>query len=361
MIMMRNRPEKFVRLCGGLLIAGLGMQLSGCGLLKDRTNQYVEAKRQAPLVVPEGLSGDRLQDDYAIPRIESQRALASEFVVPPPPEVEAKILEEQYSIRRSGEQVWLLVGEEPGRIWPALARFWSEQGLEVVDTLPREGLVLTSASSTSARAHAFLASLGLNPEEGGRFQLKLDQGLKRGTSEVAARLLPAGATAGSLKTLWGQADEDPEREQRLLEQLMSYLQKEETERSYSLVAQDIATGAKVFLQTEADEPFIRLDLSFDRAWSALEKALQDAEVQVVDLNRSAGVYLVNFGQDEKSGSWLPSWFSSKDDEALSDRYNYRIRMQQTAEGIQVTAEGTEADTSREQGIRLLTRIYENIT
>src|SRR5690606_8601229 len=361
MIMMHTHSKKIVRFCGGLLIAGFGIQMSGCGLLTDRTNYYVEAKRQAPLAVPPGLSQERLQDDYAIPEIENQRTLTAEFVVPPPPEVDAKVLEEQYSIRRSDEQVWLLVGEEPGRIWPALARFWSEQGLEVVDSLAKEGLVLTNASGNSARSHAFLESLGLNADQGHRFQVKLDQGLKRGTSEVAVRLLPVGSENTSLNALWQQAPQDLDREQQLLEQLMSYLQAEEAERSYSLVAQDISTGAKVFLQTEADEPFIRLDLSFERAWSALDKALQDARVRVVDFNRSEGVYLVSFGLDDESSSWWPSWLSFKSKAALSDRYNYRVLLQQTADGIQVKAEGTEADSSREQGIRLLTRIYENIT
>src|SRR5690606_12732501 len=184
-IMMHTHSQKLVRFCGGLLIAGLGIQMSGCGLLTDRTNYYVDAKRQAPITVPPGLSQERLQDDYAIPEIESQRPLAAEFVVPPPPEVDAKVLEEQYSIRRSDEQVWLLVGEDPGRVWPALARFWNEQGLEVVDSLAKEGLVLTSASGSSARSHSFLESLGLNADQGHRFQVKLDQGLKRGTSEVS--------------------------------------------------------------------------------------------------------------------------------------------------------------------------------
>ncbi len=357
MTMMHIHSRKIVRFCGGLLIAGLGVQMSGCGLLTDRTNYYVDAKRHAPLVVPDGLSQERLQDDYAIPPIESQRTLAAEFVVPPPPEVDAKVLEEQYSIRQSDDQVWLLVGEEPGRLWPALARFWSEQGLEVVDSLAREGLVLTNAAGSTARSHNLLESLGLDPNAGRRFQLKLDQGLKRGTSELSVRLLPANTAVQPLETLWQQADPDPQREQQLLEMLMSYLQAEEAERSYSLVAQDISTGAKVFLQTEAEVPFIRLDLSFERAWSTLEKALQDAQVRVVDLNRSEGVYLVSFGQEE-SRSWWP-W--SKGSEALSDRYNYRIILQQTAEGIQVTAEGTEADASRDQGVQLLTRIYENIT
>src|SRR5690554_6960819 len=340
MTMMHIHSRKIVRFCGGLLIAGLGVQMSGCGLLTDRTNYYVDAKRHAPLVVPDGLSQERLQDDYAIPPIESQRTLAAEFVVPPPPEVDTKVLEEQYSIRQSDDQVWLLVGEEPGRLWPALARFWSEQGLEVVDSLAREGLVLTNAAGSTARSHNLLESLGLDPNAGRRFQLKLDQGLKRGTSELSVRLLPANTAVQPLETLWQQADPDPQREQQLLEMLMSYLQAEEAERSYSLVAQDISTGAKVFLQTEADEPFIRLDLSFERAWSALDKALQDARVRVVDFNRSEGVYLVSFGLDDESSSWWPSWLSFKSKAALSDRYNYRVLLQQTADGIQVKAEGT---------------------
>ncbi len=360
-IMMHTHSQKLVRFCGGLLIAGLGIQMSGCGLLTDRTNYYVDAKRQAPITVPPGLSQERLQDDYAIPEIESQRPLAAEFVVPPPPEVDAKVLEEQYSIRRSDEQVWLLVGEEPGRVWPALARFWNEQGLEVVDSLAKEGLVLTSASGSSARSHSFLESLGLNADQGHRFQVKLDQGLKRGTSEVSVRLLPAESGRASLAELWQQASQDPDREQQVLELLMSYLQSEEAERSYSLVAQDISTGAKVFLQTEAAEPFIRLDLSFERAWNALDKALQDAQVRVVDLNRSERVYLVSYEQDDESSSWWPSWLSFKSKQTPSDRYNYRVVLQQTADGIRVKAEGTEADSSREQEIRLLTRIYENIT
>src|SRR5690606_41720067 len=99
--------------------------------------------------------------------------------------------------------------------------------------------------------------VGLNAGRGARFQVEVEQGLKRGTSVVSVRLLPAESGRASLAEPWQQASQDPDREQQVLELLMSYLQSEEAERSYSLVAQDISTGAKVFLQTEAAEPFIR--------------------------------------------------------------------------------------------------------
>src|SRR5690554_3411138 len=171
---------KSSKFCIGLLTAGLVFQLVGCGVLKDRTDSYVDARRASGMAVPPSLSDEKLQDDYSIPRADHQRTLAKEFEVPPPPEVESDVLDEAYSIRRSDEQVWLLISEEPGRVWPALGRFWSEQGLEIADSAPKAGLVLTTTTGEDRRSLDLVESLGLSRDIPYRFQLRLDRGLKRG-------------------------------------------------------------------------------------------------------------------------------------------------------------------------------------
>ena len=351
---------KLLKRAAPFLIAAAPLWLAGCSAwFPDRTLSYLDAKREAPLVVPAGLDSGALQDDYPVPRVERQRSLSPSAEVPPPPEAEAEVLAQEYSIRRSDEQVWLLVGEEPGRVWPALNRFWASQGLNVSATAPKSGLMEAGLAGTSARARELLEKLGLNPDGQYQFQVKLDQGLKRRTSEIAVRVVPSAGDNASLEQSWAKADAQPATEEKLLEQIQAFMTQDEANRSYSLLAQDISGGAKVSLHEDSEPPYLQFNLSFERAWNAVGQALAEGKVQIADLNRSEGIYLVNFQRDGESGGGFFGWFSD-DETPDADRYNFRLRFEQVGDAIHVRAEAVETDTKVKRQLELLNRILENI-
>ncbi len=357
-----KRPygAKVLREAAPLLILATPLWLVGCSAwFPDQTLKYLDAKREAPLVMPAELDSGALQDDYPVPRVERQRSLSRTGEVPPPPEAEVDVLAQEYSIRRSDEQVWLVVGEEPGRVWPALNRFWTSQGVDVSATTAKSGLMQASLAGTSARARELLEQLGLNTNGEYQFQVKLDQGLKRRTSEIAVRVVESAGDSASLEQGWAKADAQPALEEKLLEQIQAFMMQDEANRSYSLLAQDISGGAKVTLHEDSEPPYLQFNLSFERAWNAVGQALAEGKVQIVDLNRSEGIYLLNFQRDGEAGGGFFGWFSD-DETADADRYNFRLRFEQVGDAIQVRAEAVESDTKVKRQIELLNRILENI-
>ena len=61
-------------------------------------------------------------------------------------------------------------------------------------------------------------------------------------------------------------------------------------------------GQKAVLKQNDDlSNFIELNLEFSRAWAAVDRALKEALITVVDLDRNEGVFYVDFSRAEEKG------------------------------------------------------------
>lgn len=74
---------------------------------------------------------------------------------------------------------------------------------------------------------------------------------------------------------------------------------------------------------------LRLDASFERAWSSIGRALAAADIRVDDLNRSTGLYYIDLAQGAKDDEpgFFKRLFSSKKkvaDKESKERYIVRL-------------------------------------
>ncbi len=89
-------------------------------------------------------------------------------------------------------------------------------------------------------------------------------------------------------------------------------------------------------------PQLTLATDFDRAWSAIGRALQDADIRVDDLNRSLGVYYVNLAEgarqpDEKPGLFSRLFGGESDRDAVDARAErYQLRLTTLGSSVQVS-------------------------
>ncbi|OZG72121.1 hypothetical protein BTA51_17325 [Hahella sp. CCB-MM4] len=336
-------------LCGVAVLA-----TSGCGLIEDRTDQYMTANKGEPLVVPEWYSTRRLKDRYPIPEADQGFVATEEFQVPPPPEPGLEITLEQFVVKSTDSETWLLASEAPGKIWPALKNYWESQGAEVREVNTSAGNMQVLLPNTSLKAADFITNNGLQSfVRDGEVMLHIyvQQGLKRRSSEI--RVSPV---------LFSELGADTQ--QALLTGIKSYLDDNaESLESYSLVAQNIGGEEKLALVNETGEtPFIRVKLDFERAWFAVGEALDKAHVPVIDLNRSEGSYFVRYGKDEdkKSGGFF-GWLKGDDEDLLSDRFNFRIELKQEADGIHIESLPTQADVDDQDQVRLLNQLLDHLS
>ncbi|WP_020408085.1 outer membrane protein assembly factor BamC [Hahella ganghwensis] len=336
-------------LCGVALVV-----TSGCSLIKDRTDQYMAASKGEPMVVPEWYSDRRLRDRYPVPEADQGFVATKEFQVPPPPEPGLEILLEQFVVKSTESDTWLLASEAPGKIWPALKTYWESQGAEVREVNTSAGNMQVRLSATSLKVANFLENNGLKPfvrNDEVLLHIYVQQGLKRRSSEV--RVAPVMFSEFGADT-----------QQALLSGVKGYLDENaESLESYSLVAQNIGGEEKLALVNEAGTtPYIRVKLDFERAWFAVGEALTKSEASVVDLNRSEGIYFVRYSKEEKkkSGGFF-GWLKGEDQDLLSDRFNFRVELTREADGIHITSLPTKSDVDPQDQVRLLNQLLDHLS
>lgn len=91
-------------------------------------------------------------------------------------------------------------------------------------------------------------------------------------------------------------------------------------------------------------PVLTLTSDLDRAWSAVGRALQDADVRVDDMNRSLGVYYINLAEAAQKPDEEPGFFSrllgsepdAEEVEARAERY--QVRLTAVGDSVQISVE-----------------------
>lgn len=343
---------------GLVLCAAVLATAGGCGLVQDRSDNYQQARLAEGLKLPESLADRKVNPAYSIPEAGEQgrRALVNSADIPKPPDLTENILDENHVVETAGDQAWLLVNEKPGRVWPSVVRFLTDQGLEVEYENPRVGLLQTEAVNYSLRARDFLDLGDEDSTARTVVQARVSPGVRRNTSEVQLRVRKLDGPADEFLQ-WPPESEHFDLEERLLERMSDYMQAQEGVKSYSRAARDIAEDPRVRLMVPDNASArIELDLNYERAWAEVSRALEESGVPVVDINRSEGLWYLDYRSEEARTSGF--WFWKSIDEP---RFTYQVQLQRTEEGpLWVTAQEAPNYDGIDRSERLLSEIYENL-
>lgn len=314
-----------------LLIVVLCVVLTGCGVIRDRSGDYVYAKNGGGVVVPPWYHQETVNASYPIPEITNNQVLTSDFKVPAPPDATLRILKEQFSVEIQDGQVWLLVNEPPSRVWPSLEKFLLSHSISFAHSNPQLGLAQANLDSGSVLARSFAKDIGLNDEVNYDIQILVTQGLKRNSSEVQMRLFPSDGVDEFKK--WQGETSDLTVEEVVLGKTKSFMLENKDQKSFSLLASDIGGPSKVSLIANGvGDSFLKLDLDYDRAWSVVLRSIRDAGYPIADLDRSQGiVYLDVKDNDDKCGFF--SWFCSSEKNA--PEYDYRVDLKVEGDSVKV--------------------------
>ncbi|WP_231489548.1 lipoprotein, NlpB [Billgrantia saliphila] len=138
------------------LVAAVALATAGCareGFYDDRNIDYVEAQRSAPLVLPEGRNEQRYRDAMPVPEASSDLHRSDKrFRAPSPERLSSGGAERDFVERREiGNDRWLVVGADPGMVWPQLQDFARARGLQVQASDDRRGVLETSQGRLSVR------------------------------------------------------------------------------------------------------------------------------------------------------------------------------------------------------------------
>lgn len=337
--------------------------LSACSLLEDRSERYVDAPEGSPLVLPESAEVDRFGQAMPIRDIntaDSGKMYPSS--IPQPPDMTAEILDENYVIEEVDGRIWLLINDVPGRVWPAVTAYMGDRGLGVAYDSPQLGLMQSELVNFSKKARQLL---GLpNTPDGEEastvVQARITPGVRRKTTEVQFRILEVNEAPEELLPWGAEERADPETaavRKDLLADMRDFLRSREDSKSYSRAALGMTSEPLVRLESENEEPVaIRMSLDFGRSWAEVQRALEEADIPVVDLDRSKGVFNVDFRpESETEGGWF-SWFR----DAPEEKHTFDVLLTEQEGSIVVTAERTDSYQGESRSADLLSQLFENL-
>ena len=136
-----------------------------------------------------------------------------------------------------------------------------------------------------------------------RLSLTVEQGMRDNSTEIHLRHQnDAIAERSAISDLIGFRSAIPEVEEAILREVGGYLASEVSTQAVSMVGQDIIGASKAQIDLDPEgQPVLLLDLDFDRAWATITQSMSNAEIEVTDRDRTAGVLYIELPERALTG------------------------------------------------------------
>ena len=300
-----------------LALAIAAIQLSGCGLIfnndliggdeayiRDRGQDYEKSQEGKELVVPAHLDSDKVQDQLVVPEIGTAAVESDkEFEIPRPDFFVAEAGNEKVNLARAGQDRLILVNEPQQQVWQKLQEFWASNDQPIAIADPAQGLMETAWIDSGEEDPGFIsqmvASMTFSDVDGPAMD-KLRTYIKPvdgDTSKTSIRLqhLRASISDTDQAADWSSAGQDVHYKSKMMYEILHYLSKSTVETTASAARlRQTQQGRVYFGRGSKGEPVLKLTAPVDQAWDQLDKALQQANVDVGSSNRQLGRYYITY-------------------------------------------------------------------
>jgi outer membrane protein assembly factor BamC len=328
--------------------------LTGCSWLgiEDNSNDYLLSPETLVVVVPEQLSSARLGQLYAIPPVSGDISSESVSEVPRPQPISVNTFEQLVKIQRIDEKRWILINAKPSELWPRVRNILNSSGIGTKNADGSTGIIETTWLSYHS-----------DPDKVHRFRLSISPGVQLNSTEISV-LHQLKSIDNDTDKPWPTTSDLDLKEQDMVSFIANELVKQPDYASVSLLAQDIGGKSKVeIIKPEVADPYILVNLSFDRTWASINYSASRGGFTLVDHDVTKGLLLVNYSEEEveQDSSTISGWFSKrKNDETLSA--NYRILVEQAESSIEIRIVTLDGDSlSKEKALKLLYIVRSNMT
>jgi outer membrane protein assembly factor BamC len=321
------------------------------GWLRDREGEYLEARITPPMQIPSELDSFTIDELYHIPELTpGDRAI---YVTPPAPKPIDTRIREGVVVQRFGDRAWIVIGATAGQVWPTLRDYWSAENVVLAMENPEQGVLET----------IWLPQSGTNLRH--KYRVQLEPGLHAGNSEIYVRhISDTGETPESMPITWPVESQNLERESAILASVSLYLA-DRTDiyraSSVSMLAGSIQLQGKArLIDANASETQLELRLDFDRAWSQLTQAINNANIEILDSVRDERRINVAFTGAESSEppGFFGRLFGRGNDEPT--RIDFIIRLTEADQVIRVQAETLSGESAPYEQDLLIRTVNDNL-
>ncbi len=249
---------------------------------------------------------------------------------------------------RSDESVQLQIYDDFGSVWPRLERVLNDMGVDIRGSNRETGVYYVLNIYTKEKP-SLSERIGIREYRG-----RIDELHLSGSEDGAVTyVLPKTVDGATVK-------ESAARDfyTRLRYFLLTNYQLDEAQVEPQLASLRTAR----YMDGEGGERSVLVDLDFSTAWVQLGRTFEASGVDIDDLDRSAGLYIVSFRSTEKSKGrrWWAFWRGNKDRDIKDQQFNVIVTESGGGTQIQVSPKGVLDETSAEAAQSLLAVIYERI-
>jgi outer membrane protein assembly factor BamC len=364
--------------------------LAGCSMFGDmfegKKVDYKSAGKLPTLEVPPDLTRPGRDERYAMPdsnpsgtatfsqyNAERQgvRSTASSAVLP---------TAENMRVVRDGHHRYLLVNEQPDKLWPVVREFWQENGFLLTVDMPDAGVMETDWAENRAKlpqdgirnALGKLLEQVYSTGERDKFRTRLERSPDGKSTEIfiSHRGMVEQLTGRSGQydsSMWQPRPPDPELEAEFLSRLMVKLGAED-QRSRAQLAARGGREERAKLVTTGSAQTLDVNEPFDRAWRRVGLALDRVGFTVEDRDRSKGIYYVRYVDPSKDGganssggflSKLAFWRSNSNEPNKAEQYRVLVQQGGEASQVKVLTKDGEPD-SGSTSKRILSLLYDQL-
>tara|TARA_Y100001970_G_scaffold19338_1_gene21735 strand:- start:31915 stop:32859 length:945 start_codon:yes stop_codon:yes gene_type:complete len=269
--------------------------LSSCGfILTDHSNDYLKEKQIEPIAIPDETESRQIIDFYPVEPLEEK--VSQNFRVPRPEQVFSSGTSNEIRMHKLGELRWLYVEILPSSSWPIMRNFWESSKFGLQGNDPNQGILESQEYIVNNQVTKFIT--------------KIEHGIRQASTEIfISHLIESDGS-------WIRVDQDQNLEEEVLRSALDYLAASPSSGGTSLVALNLNLGQKAALKQDTEnKSFIELDLEYARAWAAVDRALQEAMIEVKDLNREDGVFYVEFSNKIQDRGFFSKIFRRSEQKA----------------------------------------------
>ena len=303
------------------------------GLFPETKDKFFEERLSPDLKLPSPNIVINTEDHY--PPISEGIPAAEIQNIPAPRQIFSSGESNEVQLRRLGELMWVYVETLPSTSWPITKNYFEGSSMSIISADPDAGIMLVKYSDD------------LN------LKITIEHGIKEASTEIFLSSYQEDE-AELLK-------QDTNFVQEELEKLVQFYASSASSFSgTSLAAQNLNDRKKAKIFTLNDQTIIELNLGFDRAWSAVSRALEAGNITSNDIDRENGIFLVSYSAESETNSWF-SFLNFTDNESndsllLGESAEFRILLESENNKTNILVESLEG--AKDEAEALLSKINE---
>jgi uncharacterized lipoprotein len=320
-------------LCLQLLLSSCSYISGPEGLFPDTKHDFFQEEVSPELKLPN--TNLEISKDDHYPPITEGIAPAEAQDVPVPRQIFSSGESNEVQLRRLGELMWVYIETLPSTSWPITKNYFEASSMTILDADPETGIMHIKYSDDT------------------NFRIAVEHGIKEASTEIFLSIY-ANENEETI-------DGTPEFIQSELEKIVQFFASSVSSFSgTSLAAQNLNDRKKAKIFNVNDQTIIELDLGFNRAWSAVSRALQAGNITSNDIDRDNGIFLVSYSVESENRGWF-SFLNFRDDKnndslLLGEEAEFKIILQTKNDKTNIIVESLLG--SEEEAEALISKINE---